>query len=126
MRQVRMDRSDARLNVSRLRQRAPARRLAGRLAFARQVLQSSTGSDCRGRRRKAKQGRRNRRLAEVKGETKNVSSSKYLSGAKTCTLRLPSRDMCRRDRADTVGTELRDWAEIKSGECLRSEKSWWT
>ena len=51
-------------------------------------------------------------MAEVKGETKNVSSSKYLSGAKTCTLPLPSRDMCRRDRADTVGAELRDWAEI--------------
>jgi hypothetical protein len=72
----------------------------------------STGSDRRGRRRKAKRGRRNRHLAEVKGETKNVSSSKYLSGAKTCTLPLASRDMCRRDRADTVGTELRDWAEI--------------
>jgi hypothetical protein len=105
-----------------LRQRAVAYRLAGRLASARQVLQSSTGSDCRGRRRQAKQGRRNRRLAEVKGETKNVSSSKYLSGAKTCTLRLPSRDMCRRDRADTVGTELRDWAEINPASVCDQKK----
>jgi len=75
MRQVRMDRSDARLNLSRSRHR-----LAGCLASARQALQGSTRSDCRGRRRQAKQGRRNRLLAEVKGEKKQRQLAKYLSG----------------------------------------------
>jgi len=82
MRQVRMDRSDARLNLSRSRQRALAHRLAGCLASARQVLQGSTRSDCRGRRRQAKQGRRDRLLAEVTGEKKQRQLAKYLSGVK--------------------------------------------
>ena len=73
---------DARLNLSRSRQRALAHRLAGCLASARQALQGSTRSDCRGRRRQAKQGWRNRLLDEVKGEKKQRQLAKYLSGVK--------------------------------------------
>jgi hypothetical protein len=101
MRPVRMDRSDSRVDVSHLRQRALAYRLAGRLASARQALPSSTGSDCRGRRRKAKQGEtKKRQFVQIPQRSKNLHITTTFEGHVSTG---PRRHSWNR---------LRDWAEI--------------
>jgi len=95
-----------------LRQSALACRLAGRLASARQALQSSTGSDCRGRRRKAKQGRRNRSLAEVKGETKKRQFVQIPQRSKNLHITTTFEGHVSTGPRRHSWNRLRDWAEI--------------